>query len=121
MKVRLSGIVFRMEPVTVATYLHTQTGEFVIESNIEGYDRKLLLKIPKIDHMKIMLKYINQLKDSEIKAHVLKSVGSDEFIGLFHITLTDNGIYEDWIGFCHEEYVNQAKKWCKKNNIEYYI
>ena len=83
-----------------------------------AYDPKRYPIIYKHDVRKEICTYIDRVADESYKA--LLDLPGNDIIHAFHVKVTDDGLYEDWIEFQYELIMDLAAKWCDQHNIEYY-
>lgn len=94
-------------------------GHFVRNQKPSGaYNPPRYLLIPKFDAKEPIYRYIDQVADESYK--VLLDLSGDDIIHAFHVKVTDDGLYEDWIEFQYNVIINLAAEWCNQHNIEYY-
>lgn len=83
-----------------------------------AYTPPRYLLIPKFDAKEPIYRYIDQVADESYKA--LLDLPDDDIIHAFHVKVTDDGFYEDWVEFKYDVILNLAAEWCDQHNIEYY-
>ena len=117
MYINLNNFICFMDSYSNA-YLSPENYICYYEHDLSDNEKKVSLLIPQINESGIAKQFIVHMKNNKLN----KLLDTDaHFLNRFHIQINDLSLYDQWIAYRKDYYIQAAIEWCEANQINYTI